>query len=245
VDQERKTGEERKSGDERPARVLLLDEHWITRAALRGALSDAVDLEITAEATDFDEAVSLLCAEDVAADVLVFTSATDPAHLCGRLADALPQWPIGLLMIGGDGFPDSLGRRYGAAAWGWLPQSAAEKHFIAAARLIAAGHCITPGPTTAANGRFAAIVEALTTRERDVLRLLAEGCTNAEISTRLQLGESTVKSHVQNLLSKLGARNRVTAAIYAYEIGLVHLERRTRLRTPQGGDPIPFHLVGR
>lgn len=234
---------ERKNEDEAPARVLLLDEHWITRAALRGALADAVDLEITAEATDCDEAISLLCNAGVTADVLVFTGATDPAHLCSRLADALPQWPVGLLMIGGDGFPESLGRRYAAAGWGWLPQSAAEKHFIAAARLIAAGHCIAPGPSNATNGRHDALIEALTARELDVLRLLAEGCTNAEISGQLQLGESTVKSHVQNLLNKLGARNRVSAAIYAYEVGLVHMERQTRQRSPQREDPDPCDLV--
>jgi DNA-binding NarL/FixJ family response regulator len=228
---------ERKNGVETPARVLLLDEHWITRAALRGALADAADLEITAEATDCEEAISLLSTAGVTADVLVFTGATDPAHLCSRLADALPQDPVGLLMIGGDGFPESLGRRYAGAGWGWLPQSAAEKHFIAAARLIAAGHCIAPGPSAATNGRAAAVVEALTARELDVLRLLAEGCTNAEISNRLQLGESTVKSHVQNLLNKLGARNRVSAAIHAYEIGLVHMERPIRQRSSQGEDP--------
>ncbi|MGH3761437.1 response regulator transcription factor [Actinophytocola sp.] len=221
--------------------MLLLDEHWITRAALRGALANAVDLEIMAEATDCDEAIARLCTGGLTADVLVFTGATDPANLCYRLADELPQWPVRLLMIGGEVFPDSLGRRYSAMGWGWLPQSAAEKHFIAAARLIAAGHCIAPGPSTAGNGRFTNLVAQLTARELDVLRLLAEGCTNAEISARLQLGESTVKSHVQNLLNKLGARNRVSAAIYAYEIGLVHLERQTGQRTSQGEDPC--HLV--
>jgi DNA-binding NarL/FixJ family response regulator len=233
-----------KTAAECPARVLLLDEHWITRAALRGALADTADLEITAEATNTDEAISLLCTAGVSADVVVFTGATDPAQLCSRLAEALPQWPVGLLMIGGDGFPESLGRRYAPAGWGWLPQSAAEKHFIAAARLIAAGHCIAPGPSTVVNGRFAAVIESLTAREVDVLRLLADGCTNAEISTRLQLGESTVKSHVQNLLNKLGARNRVSAAIHAYEIGLVHLERQARQRSSQGEDPDSCHLVG-
>lgn len=212
---------ERKTGDDVPARVLLLDEHWITRAALRGALTEAADLEITAEATDCDEAIALLRSAEQPADVLVFTGATDPAHLCHQLTDALPQWPVRLLMIGGSGFPDSLGRRYAAAGWGWLPHSAAEKHVIAAARLIAAGHCVAPGPANAAGSRSAAAIDMLTTRELDVLRLLADGRTNAEISTRLRLGESTVKSHVQNVLAKLGARNRVSAATYAFEIGLV------------------------
>jgi len=207
--------------------VLLLDEHWMTRAALREALANAADLEIIAEATDRAAAITLLHTTDVPADVLVFTGATDPANLCHRLVTEAPRWRVRLLMIGGDGFPDSLGRRYSAAGWGRLPQSVSEEHFIAAVRLIAAGHCIAPGPATSGSGRFAGIAAQLTARELDVLRPLAEGCTNAEISARLQLGESTVKSHVQNLLSKLGARNRVSAAIYAYEIGLVHLERET------------------
>ena len=221
----RTVNRERKIGDSVPARVLLLDEHWITRAALRGALTEAADLEIAGEATDSEEAVALLRSAEVPADVLVFTGATDPARLCSRLADALPEWPLRLLMIGGNGFPESLGRRYAAAGWGWLPQSAAEKHFIAAARLIAAGHCVAPGPAQAGSRPDSAI-DTLTSRELDVLRLLAVGRTNAEISAELQLGESTVKSHVQNVLAKLGARNRVSAATYAFEIGLVHSERQ-------------------
>jgi DNA-binding NarL/FixJ family response regulator len=226
---------ERKIGDSVPARVLLLDEHWITRAALRGALTEAADLEITGEATDCDGAVDLLRTAEVPADVLVFTGATDPARLCHQLTEALPEWPLRLLMIGGSGFPDSLGRRYAAAGWGWLPQSAAEKHFIAAARLIAAGHCVAPGPAKAAGGRSPSaidtLIDTLTDRELDVLRLLADGRTNAEISAELQLGESTVKSHVQNVLAKLGARNRVSAATYAFEIGLVHRERQPESST--------------
>ncbi|HEV7651787.1 MAG TPA: response regulator transcription factor [Actinophytocola sp.] len=217
---------ERKIGDSVPARVLLLDEHWITRAALHGALTEAADLEIAGEATDSDEAVTLLRTAEVPADVLVFTGATDPARLCRQLAAALPEWPLRLLMIGGNGFPDSLGRRYAAAGWGWLPQSAAEKHFIAAARLIAAGLCVAPSPARAGGGRSDSAIDTLTSRELDVLRLLAVGRTNAEISAELQLGGSTVKSHVQNVLAKLGARNRVSAATYAFEIGLVHSERQ-------------------
>jgi DNA-binding NarL/FixJ family response regulator len=209
-----------------PARVLLLDEHWITRAALREVLANAGGLELVASAPDRDTAISLVRAGDVAVDVLVFTGATDPADLCHRVATAAPRWPARLLRIGGDGFPASLGRRYAAAGWGWLPQSVSADHFVAAVRLIAAGHCIAPGPA-AGNERFAGVLAQLTARELDVLRPLAEGCTNAEISARLQLGESTVKSHVQNLLSKLGARNRVSAAVYAYEIGLVHLKRES------------------
>jgi DNA-binding NarL/FixJ family response regulator len=70
------------------------------------------------------------------------------------------------------------------------------------------------------------LVELLTRREYDVLRLLAQGNTNAQISQNLVLSESTVKSHVQNVLTKLDVRNRVAAAVYALQVGLVSAEDR-------------------
>jgi DNA-binding NarL/FixJ family response regulator len=205
----------------RPTKVFLIDSRWITRTALHSALASVSDIEIAAMVVDCDEAVETITTTDLVPDVLVFTDANDPAAMLPRLSDVLPHHALRVLMIGGEDFPASLD---GCATAGWLPQSATEQQFVAAVRLIAAGHWVVP--------RLAHVVDinsivplaasySLTAREREVLRLVAHGYTNAEISMLLRLGQSTVKSHVQNLLGKIGVRNRVRAAIYAYQIGLL------------------------
>jgi DNA-binding NarL/FixJ family response regulator len=205
---------------EKTTAVLLLDSQWMTRTAIRMAMASAGDLEIIAEAEDIDSALAHMSGGALP-DVLLITDTHDPAVVITRLAESLRQWPIRLLMIGGE-FPAALDQRCAAA--GWLAKSSTESQFIAAVRLVAAGHFVVPRLPDS----MSAVAKppytngfSLTAREREVLCLLAEGYTNAEISTNLRLGESTVKSHVQNLLAKLGARNRVKAAIYAYEVGLV------------------------
>lgn len=212
------------TGNGEHAAVLLFDNHWITKSALRDALAAADGLRICAEAGDFDEAAIVLSGVP-APDVVVFTEANDPTIVLSRITDAAPEWPVKAVMIGGDGIPSELSLR--CASVGSLPWTASEQEFVSAVRLVAAGHSVISrhrgedggrqqGRFEAARGEY-----ALTTRECDVLLLVAKGFTNAEISAGLGLGESTVKSHVQNVLNKLGARNRVSAAIYAYEVGLM------------------------
>lgn len=213
------------TGREEQARVLLLNSHWITRTALRMALASADGLKLLGEVVDCGEAIAAITSSPVP-DIIVFTESDDPTITLNRIAAGAPEWPIRAVMLGGGGIPAALGVR--CASTGSLPWTASEQEFVSAVRLVAAGHSISSrhrddGPAAVPQGRFEADANefALTTREYDVLLLLARGFTNAEISTGLGLGESTVKSHVQNLLSKLGARNRVSAAIYAYEAGLM------------------------
>jgi len=106
---------------------------------------------------------------------------------------------------------------------GLLPASATPEEVVAAVRMAAAGYVLSRCPVPRGpqrDGRAAAIAVGLTEREIDVLTLVAQGMSNAEIATALTLSEHTVKSHMQNLLGKLKLRNRIHAVIYAFDTGL-------------------------
>jgi DNA-binding NarL/FixJ family response regulator len=120
-----------------------------------------------------------------------------------------------------------------AGASGFLLKDAPTQEVVKAVRSVAAGDAVLsptvtrqlldqvgrrlPAPVT----RTPDALAGLTDREREVLRMLAAGMTNAEISQALYLSEATVKTHVSNLLGKLNLRDRVQAVIYAYETGLI------------------------
>jgi DNA-binding NarL/FixJ family response regulator len=120
-----------------------------------------------------------------------------------------------------------------AGASGFLLKDAPVEDLLSAVRAVAAGDAqLSPAVTKrlldqvarrlpAAVDHDEALLEELTARERDVLRLLAAGMSNAEIGEALVVSEATVKTHVSSVLSKLGLRDRVQAVIYAYENGLV------------------------
>jgi DNA-binding NarL/FixJ family response regulator len=119
-----------------------------------------------------------------------------------------------------------------AGASAFLLKDAPAARLVEAIRVVASGHAIlAPAVTLRVIDRFtrqrhddidAGKVAALSDRERDVLRLMADGLTNAEIAGRLVLGEATVKTHIGRILLKLGARDRVQAVITAYRSGFVY-----------------------
>ena len=121
-----------------------------------------------------------------------------------------------------------------AGASGFLLKDVTAERLFDAVRVVAAGEALlAPGITRRLIAEFARLrpkapdspaldaLSALTPRETDVLRLLAEGLSNPEIAERLRVGEETVKTHVSRVLSKLGLRDRTQAVVMAYESGLV------------------------
>lgn len=231
--------------DEETIRVLLLDDCTITRIGMRAIMNDYADIDIIADASDCEVAVQQI--NEIAPDVVVvntLASSLDAKLVMDRLAVECPHWPGRILaIVGGDS-----GVNASTGTVGTLMRRATAKELVLALRMVATGYSLFPSSNYSSSNYSpnksprpsvelvdAALstgplstgpLELLTQREYDVLRLLAQGCTNAEISARLVLSESTVKSHVQHLLTKLGMRNRVRAAIYAYEAGIVPTERK-------------------
>ncbi len=221
-------------------RVLLVDDHAVMRAGFRMILHSADDIEVIGEAATGVEAVA--AARDLAPDVIcmdVQMPDMDGLEATRRIvADA--GISASVVIVTTFDRDDYLFQALAAGASGFLLKNAGPEDLIAAVRVAAAGDALlAPAVTKRVIERFTAAPEArpsapdaapdptpqgvvvdLTEREGDVLRLLAQALSNAEIARELYIGEATVKTHVSNLLQKLGARDRVAAVVYAHRHGL-------------------------
>jgi DNA-binding NarL/FixJ family response regulator len=210
--------------------VLIADDQRLVRAGFRVILAGEPDIAVVGEAADGTEAVEL--ARELAPDVVLMDIRMpnmDGLAAARRVIAAGASRVLILTTFDADEYVyEAL--RMGAS--GFLLKDAPPDQLIGAVRSIAAGNAlIDPVITRRLIGRFAHAVrppalqpdqlKALTTRELDVLRLLARGLTNAEIADELVVEESTVKTHVSRILLKLGLRDRVQAVVIAYESGFV------------------------
>ncbi|MFB1042868.1 response regulator [Streptomyces chrestomyceticus] len=213
-------------------RVLLADDEAMIRAGVRAILTASPGIEVVAEAADGREAVDLalrhrpdVCLLDIrmprldglgaAAElgrtlpetaVVMLTTFSEDAYVAG----ALGSGASGFLLKTGDPRELVIGVRAAAEGGAYLSPSVAR-------RVISQFGGVALGKAAAARAR----TEELTEREREVLSLVGEGLSNAEIAGRLFVVEGTVKAYVSAVLARLGLKNRVQAAILAYEAGLV------------------------
>jgi DNA-binding NarL/FixJ family response regulator len=211
-------------------RVLLADDQALVRAGFRMILKGEPGLEVVGEAGDGRVAVEQAAA--FRPDVV----------LMDIRMPGLDGIEATRQITGGDGGPHVLvlttfdldeyvyaSLRAGAS--GFLLKDAREQQLLAAIRVVAdGGSLFAPSVTRRLIERFVeprpvpaatASLERLTAREREVLRLVARGLSNAEIAAELFVSEHTTKTHVASLLGKLGLRNRVQAVVLAYESGVV------------------------
>lgn len=214
-------------------RVLLVDDQMLVRTGFRVILDAQADLEVVGEAGDGLEAVARVAELDpdvVCMDVQM--PGLDGLEATRRIV-ARPDAPAVLVLTTFDR-DDYLFQALEAGASGFLLKTASPEQLVDAVRVLAAGDALlSPAVTRRVIERFGggagaettadpALAE-LTEREGEVFRLLAEGLSNAEIAGRLFVGEATVKTHVSNILLKLGVRDRVQAVVHAYRSGFVRL----------------------
>jgi two-component system, NarL family, response regulator LiaR len=204
-------------------RILIVDDHSVVRQGLRMFLSTDPGMEVVGEASNGSEAV--VQAENVQPDVVLMDlimPGMDGVQAIGIIRQRFPQIEvIALTSVLEDHAVVSAIR---AGAIGYLLKDTESDELIKSIRAAAAGQ-VQLSPKAAERLmreiRAPESPEKLTERETDVLRALAEGSSNKEIARELGLGETTVKTHVSNILMKLGLPSRTQAALYAVRIGLV------------------------
>ncbi|WP_181777485.1 response regulator [Amycolatopsis pittospori] len=209
--------------------VLLVDDEQLIRAGLRAIVASEPDLEVVGEAADGAEVPGLVSRfkpdvvlMDVRMPSIDGIRATE--HLMSTM-DNPPKVIVVTTFENDDYVYDALL----AGASGFLLKRARPEEIVAAIRTVAAGESLLfpaairrLASQQAKRGPQDGLAEAgLTEREREVLRLMAGGLSNVEIAGELYLGVQTVKTHVGNVLSKLGARDRTQAVIKAYDTGFV------------------------
>ncbi len=235
---------------EQPIRVLLADDHAVMRTGFRMILEAAGGISVVAEADTGAAAVEqarthrpdVICM-DVQMPVLDGLEAT-------RRIVADPDVSAAVLIVTTFDRDDYLFQALAAGASGFLLKNAGPEDLVTAVRIVASGDALlAPEVTRRVIARFAGGPDPadttppdpiggpvapgagagapgggappFTEREIEVLRLLAQALSNAEIAARLVIGEATVKTHVSNVLQKLGARDRVAAVVWAHRNGFV------------------------
>jgi len=225
-----------------PTTVVLVDDHAVMRAGFRMILEAAGDIAVVGEAGDGAQAIETVARlrpdvvfMDVQMPVLDGLEAT-------RRIVAEPANTTAVVVVTTFDRDDYLFQALQAGASGFLLKNAGPEELTSAVRIAAAGDAllapevtrrvierfaatdtdataVAAGPAAAAPAPSAAD-HGLTERETEVLRLLARALSNAEIARELFIGDATVKTHVSNILIKLGARDRVAAVVFAHRNGL-------------------------
>ncbi len=209
-------------------RVVIADDQPMMRAGFKAVLEATGDIEVVAEASNGEEAVR--AAGEHAPDV-VLMDIRMPGMDGIEATRRLPRQRV--LILTTFGLDQYIIEALRAGASGFLLKDAPTQEVVAAVRAVAAGDAVLsaavtrqlldqvarrlPAPVSARPDEL----DSLTEREHEVLRMLANGLSNAEIAAALVVSEATVKSHVSHILGKLGLRDRVQAVIYAYETRLI------------------------
>ncbi|MPZ85449.1 MAG: response regulator [Actinophytocola sp.] len=209
--------------------VVVVDDQEVVRAGFAALLDTQPDLTVVGTAADGVEAVSVCRAGRPDVVLMDVRMPTMDGIQATRRITAVADPPRVLMLTTFD-LDEHVYDALVAGASGFLLKDVTAERLFDAVRVVAAGEALlAPSVTRRLIGEFTRLrprpagpeLGALTPRETDVLRLIAEGLSNAEIAGRLVVGEETVKTHVSRVLRKLDLRDRAQAVVLAYESGLV------------------------
>ncbi|HJF13868.1 MAG TPA: response regulator transcription factor [Enteractinococcus helveticum] len=222
--------------DMQPIKVAIVDDQQLIRSGLSMLINSRDDLRVTGEAANGQEALS--SAHVVAADVVLMDvrmPVMDGIQATAQLLDRNDQLKI--IMLTTFDLDEYALDAIDAGASGFLLKDAPPEQLLAAIDSVYHGdaviapsttkrlleHLVTPKRATSSSNHTTemAALASLTAREREVLEAMADGLSNAEIAEKLFVSATTVKTHVGRVLTKLGARDRVQAVVFAYRAGIV------------------------
>lgn len=218
-----------------PIRVLIVDDQALLRMGFTMVLAGAGDIEVVGEAADGNAAIAQ--ARALKPDVVLMDvrmPGKDGIAATGEIIAELPATRVLVLTTFDLDEYAFAGLRAGAS--GFLLKDTPPADLVAAIRTVASGEAVLSPRITqrmielfgsalpvdqAPDSGAQALVSSLTAREREVFELMATGASNQEIASQLFVSETTVKTHVGNVLAKLHLRDRVQAVVFAYENGIV------------------------
>jgi NarL family two-component system response regulator LiaR len=214
-----------------PIRVLLTDDHAIVRKGVSALLATERDIQVVGEACDGQEAVAqaeALCPDVILMDLVM--PKLDGIEAISQIMAKLPSTRI--LVLTSFAADEKVFPAIRAGALGYLLKDSGPEELVGAIRQVHRGEpSLEPSiarkvllelshPPT----EKTLTVDPLTQRELDILRLVAQGCSNKEIALKLSLSELTVRTHVSNILGKLHLASRTQAALYALQKGITSLQ---------------------
>ncbi|MFJ3977464.1 response regulator [Streptomyces sp. NPDC090021] len=215
-----------------PIKVMIADDQMMVRQGFTVLLDAQPDMEVVGQAVDGADAVAKVA--ELTPDVVLMDirmpgmGGIEATSVITRV----PGAAVKVLVLTTFDLDEYVYEALRAGASGFLLKDASADQLAEAVRVVAAGEALlSPNITKRLITEFSRLgaprapsrarIDALTERETEVLSLIAQGLSNAEISEHLVLAEQTVKTHVSRILVKLGLRDRTQAAVFAYETGLI------------------------
>ena len=215
----------------RPVRVVIADDQGMVRAGFRSLLEAEPDIRVVGEAADGESALAAL--RTLRPDVVLMDIRMPVLDGIAATRQLLSEGSASrVLILTTFDLDEYVFEALRAGASGFLLKDSPAEELVDAIRVVAAGDALLDPAVTrrvidafvqrrAVPAAGGAALATLTSREREVLGLMARGLSNADIGRRLYISDGTTKTHVSNVLTKLGLRDRVQAVIFGYESGLV------------------------